>query len=93
MELGWQQSALEMLSEYRNARHVLDFIQRKPCILIAVSALVIQGGAIRSLFIHSGAVGQIIPAMAAPSQCLLPSRGGKIRVEWTNMTIGLQLMN
>lgn len=55
---------------YRKASHVLHFIQRKLCILIAVSVSVIQGGVIRGLFIHSGAERQKMPppsAVAAPS--------------------------
>lgn len=81
---------------YRKASHVLHFIQRKLCILIAVSVSVIQGGVIRGLFIHSGAERLIMPspsAVAAPSQRLPPRRGGRIRVEWANMTIVQQLMN
>lgn len=82
---------------YRKASHVLHFIQRKLCILIAVSVSVIQGGVIRGiLFFHSGAERLIMPppsVVAAPSQCLPPRRGGRIRVEWANMTMVQQLMN
>jgi len=69
---------------------------RGHCILIAVSVSVIQGGVIRGLFIHSGAERQKMPspsAEAAPSQRFPPRRGGRIRVEWANMTIVQQLMN